>query len=101
MPLIDRNAKGLRRCLADASLDPEKLRIHISEAAPGGRLHPPHVHASVEAFYVLEGQATVEWADARHSVGPGEAIILDAATPHGIYNSGDAPLRYMVIITRA
>ena len=101
MPFIERNAKGLTRCLADASLDPEKLRIHISEAAPGGRLHEAHTHAGVEAFYVLEGQATVEWADERHTIGPGEAIILDASTPHGIYNTGDVPVRYMVIIAKA
>jgi len=101
MPFIERNAKGLTRCLADASLDPEKLRLHISEAAPGGRLHAPHTHASVEAFYILEGQATVEWADERHQIGPGEALILDASVPHGLYNSGETPLCYIVIIAKA
>lgn len=101
MPFIERNARGLARCLADATLDPEQLRMHISEAAPGGRMHGAHTHESVEAFYVLEGQATVEWADERHTLGPGEALILDATTPHGIYNSGDTPVRYMVIIARA
>ena len=95
MPFIERNAKGLARCLADASLDPEKLRIHISDAAPGGRLHAPHTHASVEAFYVLEGQATVEWADERHTLSAGEALILDATTPHGIFNTGHVPARYI------
>jgi quercetin dioxygenase-like cupin family protein len=101
MPFIERDTKGLVRCLADASLDPEKLRMHVSEAAPGGRLHAPHTHASVEAFYVLEGQATVEWADERHQIGPGEAVILDASVPHGIFNNGDAPVRYLVIIAKA
>lgn len=100
MPFIERNVKGLARCLTDASLDPERLRIHISEAAPGGRLHAAHTHAGIEAFYVLEGQATVEWADERHTIGPGEAIILDAQTPHGIYNASDAPIKYMVIIAK-
>ncbi|MBM4460514.1 MAG: cupin domain-containing protein [Chloroflexi bacterium] len=98
MPFIERNAKGLARCLADASLDPETLRIHISEAAPGGRLHAAHTHAGAEAFYVLEGFAMVEWAGERQQIGPGEALILDATTPHGIFNAGDVPVRYMVII---
>ena len=101
MPFIERNAKGLARCLADASLGPEKLRIHISEAAPGGRPHTPHTHAGAEAFYVLEGQATVEWADERHQIRPGEALILDAPPPHTILNTGDVPVRYMVIIAKA
>ncbi|MEJ5198621.1 MAG: cupin domain-containing protein [Anaerolineae bacterium] len=100
MPFIERNARGLVRCLIGANLDPEKLRIHISEAAPGGRMHAAHTHAGIEAFYVLEGQATVEWADERHTLGPGEAIILDATVPHGIYNGGEVPTRYMVIIAK-
>ncbi len=101
MPFIERNARGLTRCLADAGLDPDKLRIHISEAPAGGRSHPPHTHAGIEAFYVLEGQATVEWADERHTLGAGEAIIVDASVPHGIFNAGDGPVRYMVIIAKA
>ena len=50
---------------------------------------------------MLEGQATVEWADERHTISAGEALILDATTPHGIFNTGDVPVRYMVIIAKA
>lgn len=93
-----RQAKGVSRCLADASLDPERLRFHISEIAPGTRAHPPHTHEAVEAFFVLEGQGVVEVAGERHEVGPNEAIILDARQWHGLENTGTTRMRYMVII---
>ncbi len=101
MPFIERNAKGLARCLAEASLDPEKLRLHISEIAPGTRAHPPHTHGAIEAFYVLEGHGAVEIGGERHAVGPNEALILDATVEHGLVNTGDTPMRYIVIIAKA
>ena len=101
MPLTERSAKGLARCMAEAGLDPEKLRIHISEIAPGARAHPPHMHDAVEAFYVLEGHGAIETGGERHALGPNEAIILDARTMHGLANTGPTPMRYMVIIAAA
>ena len=92
------NAKGLSRYLVAASLDPQKLRIHISEVEPGSRSHDAHTHTGVEAFYVLEGQATVEVEEERYTLGPNEALALDASRPHGISNSSAAPIRYLVII---
>ena len=50
---------------------------------------------------MLEGQAAVEWADECHTISAGEALILDAPPPHGIFNTGDVPVRYMVIIAKA
>ena len=100
MPFIERNAKGLARCLAEASLDPEKLRLHISEIAPGTRAHPPHTHDALEAFYILEGCGTVEVGDERHTLAANEVIVIDAAVPHGLENTGDTPMRYLVIISK-
>lgn len=106
MPFTERQTKGLTKCLAEAGLDPDKLRIHISEIAPGTRAHPPHAHQAVEAFYVLEGHGAVEVGDSeggqyieRHELGPNEALILDARVLHGLENIGATPMRYMVIIT--
>jgi mannose-6-phosphate isomerase-like protein (cupin superfamily) len=108
MPFTDRPTKGLTRCLVEAGLDPDRLRIHISEIAPGTRAHPPHTHRAVEAFYVLEGHGAVEIGDPasggsveRHELGPNEALILDARTLHGLENTGTTTMRYMVIITAA
>ena len=100
MQFVDSNAKGLSRCWVAASLDPQRLRIHISEVEPGSRSHGAHTHPGVEAFYVLEGQATVEIEDERYTLGPNEVLTLDASRPHGIFNSGPARVRYMVIIAQ-
>ncbi len=100
MQFSEMNAKGLSRYLVAASLDPNKLRIHITEVEPANRSHGAHTHTGVEAFYVLEGQATVEVEDERYTLGPNEALALDASRPHGIFNSGPARVRYMVIIAQ-
>jgi mannose-6-phosphate isomerase-like protein (cupin superfamily) len=100
MPYEKQERKGIKTCLVDASLDPEKLRLHISEAAPGGRLHAPHTHDSIEAFYILEGQAGVEFEGKQVMIGPNEVFILDATAPHGLVNAGATTLRYIVIIAK-
>lgn len=100
MPFSEITAKGFSRYLVAASLDPQKLRLHISEVEPGSRSHGAHTHPGVEAFYVLEGQATVEVEDELYTLGPNEALALDASRPHGIFNSGPARARYMVIIAQ-
>jgi mannose-6-phosphate isomerase-like protein (cupin superfamily) len=92
-------AKGLSKCLVAAGLDPNKLRIHISEVPEGSRSHAAHTHGGVEAFYVLEGQATVEVENEQYTLGPNEIILVDASRPHGIFNSGAGLVRYMVIIS--
>ena len=99
MAFTTRQVKGLTRCLVEAGIDPEKLRIHISEIPPGTRSHPPHTHDAIEGFYVLEGHGAVEIGAERHEIGPNEALILDARTLHGLENTGDTPMRYMVIMT--
>jgi uncharacterized cupin superfamily protein len=100
MQFSEINAKGLSRYWVAASLDPQKLRIHISQVEPGSRSHSAHTHTGVEAFYVLEGQATVEVEGELYTLGPNEAFALDASRPHGIFNSSSTRVRYMVIIAQ-
>jgi len=98
MKFSEVQAKGLAQCRVAASLDPQRLHIHISEVEPGSRSHGAHTHTGVEMFYVLEGQATVEVDDELYALSPNEALALDASRPHGIFNSGSTRVRYMVII---
>ena len=92
------SVKGVSKVLMDTGIDPQALRLHISEIAPGTAAHPPHTHAGVEAFYILEGHGTLETQGERHELGPNEAIVLDATQGHGLTNTGDTPMRYIVII---
>jgi (S)-ureidoglycine aminohydrolase len=100
MSFVEHHPKGLARFLADADLPSDRLRIHISEVGPGERSHPPHQHPGVEAFYMFEGQGTLEIADERCLISAGEGIVFDPTKLHGLVNTGTAPMRYMVIIAR-
>ena len=101
MTFTPKMVKGLSCYYQDADLDPQTLRLHISEIAPGTSAHPPHTHAGAEAFYVLEGRGTLNVeGEPPQSLGPNEAIVLNPAKLHGLTNTGDAPMRYIVIIAR-
>lgn len=92
-----KEAKGITKYLFDTSIKPEQLHLHITELPPGASSHSPHTHAGIEAFYMLEGQATIEVEGEKHSLGPNEVILLDANKPHGLSNASTVPIRYLVI----
>ena len=98
MELSDIQAKGLTKLLAMPGLVPDKLRVHISEVEPGSRSHAAHTHAGVEAFYVFEGQVTVEVEGELYPLGANEVMVVDATRPHGIFNSGATKTKYLVVI---
>ena len=101
MPFTPENVKGLHQCFVAEGVNPAALRLHISEIAPGTSAHPPHTHAGVEAFYVLEGHGVLSVeGEPPHPLGPNEAIVLNPAKPHGLTNTGDTPMRYIVIIAK-
>ncbi len=100
MPFSQIDKKGLNACWMQDVLSEDRLSVHISEVGPGERAHPPHIHDGVEAFYLLEGNAALEIGDETQQVGPNEVVILDPGTLHGLINTGDVPIRYMVIIAR-
>lgn len=91
--------KGVGRYLLDADVTQDALRLHISAVGPGDRSHAPHRHGGVEAFYMLEGEATIELDGERFTLGPGEAAVIDPQKLHGISNESSAPMRYMVVRT--
>ena len=101
MTFLEHQAKGLARLLTDVDLPPERLRIHISEVEPGERSHPPHKHDGVEALYMLAGQGTLEIGAEQQRIATSEAIVFDPTKLHSLVNSGDVPMRYIVIIGHA
>ncbi len=93
-------AKGVLKCLVAESVDTQKLRFHISEIEPGTSAHPPHTHAGVEAFFILEGMGQIEVEGECYPLGPNEALMLDPTKLHGLTNVGSSRMRYMVIIAQ-
>ena len=100
MSFEEHQPKGLTRFFVDTDLPSERLRIHISEVGPGDRSHPPHRHEGVEAFYMLEGEGTLEIDDERRLIKANEAVVFDPTKLHGLVNTGATPMRYIVIIAR-
>ena len=100
MKLSEIQAQGLTKCLAVPGLVPDKVKIHITAVEPGSRSHGAHTHAGTEAFYMLEGSATVEVEDEHYPLKQNEVAVIDASRPHGIFNSGATRMRYIVIIAQ-
>ncbi|MBX2998032.1 MAG: cupin domain-containing protein [Caldilineaceae bacterium] len=91
------NVKGITRYLHDAELGEKDLRLHISQVDPGGRSHPPHQHGGFEAFYILEGQGTVEIDGDEFVIHANEAAVFNPRKMHGLRNDGETILRYIVL----
>lgn len=100
MPFHLLEKRGVNRFWVSDDLADDKLSVHISLVQGGQRAHPPHVHDGVEAFFILEGQGALEIGDERIPLAANEGIVLNPATLHGLVNTGQTPLRYMVIIAR-
>ena len=98
MQFLDVAKKGISRYFLDADVEGEPLRVHISEVDAGERSHPPHRHGGYEAFYMLDGEGTLEIDGERHPLRANEAAVFDPRKLHGLVNTSDAPVRYMVII---
>lgn len=98
MQFLDLEKKGISRYLLDADVEGEPLRVHISEVEAGGRSHPPHRHGGFEAFYMIEGEGSLEIDGELHLLRTNEAVVFDPHKLHGLVNTSQAPMRYMVII---
>lgn len=100
MTLIEHQVKGLSRHLLDTDLPGEPLHIHISEVGANSQAHPPHQHEGYEAFYMLEGEGTLQIEDETYILSAKESAVFDPRKLHGLRNDSDKPMSYMVIIYR-
>lgn len=57
----------------------------------------PHWHYFMEIIYMLEGNAYIEAGDENYVLEPGDLIVFYPQMPHGIYSTGQFPLRYSVL----
>lgn len=75
------------------------LGINIFEISPGDKSTEYHVHAREdEAVFVLSGTGTARTGADTHDVNPGDFIGYPKGGPaHEIRNTGDGPLRLLVI----
>ena len=98
MPFHPLPTKGIPGHLLEDGLPGEPIHVHISAVGPGQRAHPPHQHGGWEAFYMFDGEGTLEIGDERQVIRAGESIVFDPRRMHGLVNTGDVEMRYMVIL---
>lgn len=65
--------------------------------APGPPLHL-HPHTD-EAFYVADGQATFLLEDRQIQVAAGGLVFVPRGVVHTVWNSGEGPLRGLIVIS--
>jgi mannose-6-phosphate isomerase-like protein (cupin superfamily) len=95
------SARPMIRLLASAR--PRCRGAYVAEigAFPPGEPGPPvHFHPNTdEAFYVADGEATFRLGDREHRVGAGGFVFIPRGTVHTVWNSGDGPVRGLIVIS--
>jgi uncharacterized cupin superfamily protein len=73
--------------------------FHIIEVEPGAETTEYHMHHfEDECVFVLSGNATAEIGEQKHAIGPGDFIgYRKGGLAHTIVNTGDEPLRCIVV----
>ena len=72
----------------------------IGSFPPGEPAPPFHIHPNTdEAFYVAEGEATFLLGNRELTVTAGGFVFVPRGTPHTVWNSGDDPVRGLLVIS--
>ena len=80
-------------------LDTEELGFTVLELEPGGKgkEHDHGEDGQEEVYYVVEGQIDVDLGDESVTLGPDEAIRLDADQPRQMHNRGDQRAKLVLV----
>ena len=73
----------------------------MTVAGPPGQAGPPlHTHPQTdEMFYVAEGEATFQFGDRVVQGTAGCLVFVPRGMPHTVWNSGDGPLKGLIIVS--
>ena len=77
-----------------------RVGVGLLELPCGSNTRPAHWHSlEEEQLFVIAGQGTLHLGDARYPLRPGSYVCFPAgqAVPHYLENTGDVPLRYLMI----
>jgi mannose-6-phosphate isomerase-like protein (cupin superfamily) len=75
--------------------------VAILGTFPPGQPAPPlHVHPHTdEAFYIADGDGTFRLGDRELPVTAGSLVFVPRGMPHTVWNSGDRPLRGLILVS--
>jgi mannose-6-phosphate isomerase-like protein (cupin superfamily) len=68
----------------------------VAVIRPGWEIHPPHQHAEEEYLIVVEGSGTWHLNGQERDAKPGDMQYAAPWDVHGIKNTGNTPLRFVV-----
>jgi mannose-6-phosphate isomerase-like protein (cupin superfamily) len=68
----------------------------VAVLKPGQQIHPPHQHSDEEFLFVTEGSGRWHLDGKELPATKGDAIYAAPWVVHGITNTGDAPLTFVV-----
>ena len=92
--------QGLVKLYVNESIGAKRIRMHLSVVGPHRKPHEAHRHDGEEIFFILEGEGSVLIEDEKFKVSPMTAVFIPPGYLHGIENTGDKPLKYLVIIAK-
>ena len=94
-------AGGVRlRFLATGAETAGALTVFEYTAPPGFAGPPLHIHRDEdEAFFVLDGELTIQSGEDRRLVGPGTYVWAPRGVPHGFANLSIEPARFLGWVT--
>jgi quercetin dioxygenase-like cupin family protein len=92
-----KTAVGYQYWFVPQNFLPDGQTVKMSVVGPRQATHAPHKHAGDEIFYVLEGTAQFFLNGKTVTGGPNTSFYCPENSEHGISNSGNTELKYLVI----
>ncbi|RDV26606.1 cupin domain-containing protein [Alteromonas aestuariivivens] len=74
----------------------EDTLVGVAVIEPGQEIHPPHQHAEEEFLMVIEGAGIWTLNDETFTAQAGDILYAAPWDLHGVLNSGDKPLKFVV-----
>ena len=74
--------------------------LMVGSGPPGEPGPPLHIHPHTdEMFYVADGEATFQLGDRQVPATNGAVVFVPRGTAHTVWNSGDRPLRGLILVS--
>ena len=96
MDKTDKTDAGYQYWFIDKNFAEGKT-LKLSVVKPHNATHEPHVHPEDEIFYILEGEAEVYLNGRWKAISSNTSFYCPLNVKHGIRNSGNTELKYLVI----
>ena len=88
------------RLLAGRDATGGSVAFVVHDLAPRALGSPVHTHAHEDEWsFVLDGEIGVQIGDVASVARPGDLVLKPRGVPHAFWNAGDAPARFLEVIT--